>query len=95
MTNCTILDEVFNIVKDRKKNPVEGSYVCSLYNKGEDKILEKIGEETVEIILAAKGSDRHNLVWESADLIFHLMVLLSQKGHDIQEVYQEMEKRRH
>ena len=89
-----ILDEVFEVVKDRKKNPKKDSYVCSLFNKGEDKILEKVGEEAVELILASKGDKREEIIYESADLIFHVLVLLGYKGVELEEVYEELRRRR-
>ncbi len=89
-----ILDEVFEVIKDRKKNPKEKSYVCSLFNKGEDKILQKVGEEAVELILASKGDKREDIVYEAADLIFHVMVLLGYKDIELEEIYEELKRRR-
>ena len=89
-----ILDEIFEVILDRKKNPKENSYICSLFNKGEDKILEKIGEEATEVILASKKDKKSEIIHECADLIFHMLVLLGYKGIELREVYEELERRR-
>ena len=89
-----ILDEVFEVIKDRKKNPKENSYVCSLFSKGENKILEKIGEEAVELILASKENKKEEIIYETADLIFHVLVLLGYKSIELEEVYEELRRRR-
>jgi phosphoribosyl-ATP pyrophosphohydrolase len=92
--SCSVLDEVFEVIKQRKENPPPESYVASLFAKGEDKILEKVGEEAIEVILASKSGGKGELIYESADLIFHLMVLLAAKGVELSEVYAELERRR-
>lgn len=91
--SCTVLDEVFEVIKQRKVEMPPGSYVASLFEKGEDRILEKVGEEAIEVILASKRG-REELIYESADLIFHLMVLLASKGVELSEVYEELRRRR-
>ena len=70
------LDELYELVKQRKENPIDGSYTDYLFKKGLDKILKKVGEETTEVIVAAKNSDPAELQYETADLLYHLMVLL-------------------
>ncbi len=92
--SCTVLDEVFEVIKQRKAEMPPGSYVASLFEKGEDKILEKVGEEAIEVILASKSGGKGELIYESADLIFHLMVLLAAKGVELEEVYEELRRRR-
>ncbi len=92
--SCTVLDEVFEVIKQRKAEMPPGSYVASLFEKGEDKILEKVGEEAIEVILASKSGGKGELIYESADLIFHLMVLLASKGVELSEVYEELRRRR-
>ena len=92
--SCDVLDEVFEVIKQRKARMPRESYVASLFAEGEDRILEKVGEEAIEVILASKSDGREELVYESADLVFHLMVLLAAKGVDISELYRELERRR-
>lgn len=91
-----VLDEVYSVIKDRKENPKEGSYVTSLYRdpKGLDKVLEKIGEESTEVIIAAKNGREKEIVSESADLIFHLMVMLAAKDIPLDKVREEFTRRR-
>lgn len=91
-----VLDEVYSVIKDRKENPKEGSYVTSLYRdpKGLDKVLEKIGEESTEVIIAAKNGGEKEIVCESADLIFHLMIMLAAKGIPLDKVREEFVRRR-
>lgn len=91
-----VLDEVYSVIKDRRENPKDGSYVTSLYRdpKGLDKVLEKIGEESTEVIIAAKNGGEKEIVSESADLIFHLMVMLAAKGIPLDKVREEFIRRR-
>ncbi len=93
MANNTI-QGLYEVVKDRKQNPQEGSYTCYLFEKGIDKILKKVGEETAETIIAAKNDDREEIKNETCDLIYHLMVMLAQKGIEIDEVLEILEQRR-
>lgn len=90
----SILDEVFSVIEDRKDIPEEGSYVASLFDKGEDSIIEKVGEEAVELIIAAKNSDKPEIISEAADLIFHIMVLICEKGVTMEDIYTELRSRR-
>ncbi len=91
-----VLDEVYSVIVDRKENPKEGSYVTSLYRdpKGLDKVLEKIGEESTEVIIAAKNGREKEIVSESTDLIFHLMIMLAAKGISLDMVREEFVRRR-
>jgi len=91
-----VLDEVYAIIADRKANPREGSYTTSLYNhrKGLDKVLEKIGEESTELIIAAKNGGEEEIVGECADLFFHAMVLLAAKDIPFERIREEFERRR-
>ncbi|HJH32765.1 MAG TPA: phosphoribosyl-ATP diphosphatase [Methanosarcinaceae archaeon] len=94
--DLSILNEIYDIILDRKNNPIEGSYVCSLLNhrKGMDKILEKVGEEAIEVILAAKNRDREEIIYESSDLLFHLLVMLAANDVKLKDIVSELEKRR-
>ena len=75
-----MLEELFRIIEDRKAHPVKGSYTNRLLEAGEDEILKKIGEEAVEVILAAKTQGNQRLVEELADLVYHSLVLLAARG---------------
>jgi phosphoribosyl-ATP pyrophosphohydrolase len=88
-----MLDELFQIIEDRKKQQPSGSYTYQLMAAGENKILRKIGEETLEVIFAAKDEGDQRLVEESADLIYHLWVLLSYKGLNLDQVKEELASR--
>jgi phosphoribosyl-ATP pyrophosphohydrolase len=90
MTNH-IIDELFETIKSRKGANPESSYVASLYSKGTEKIAEKVGEEAIETIIEAIKGDKEKLASESADLLFHLMVLWADQGlepSDIMDVLQ-------
>lgn len=94
--DLSIFNEVYDVIHDRKLNPVEGSYVCSLLNhrKGINKILEKVGEETIETILAVKEKEKGQIVSESSDLIFHLLVMFAALDVSLEDIAEEMKKRR-
>ncbi len=89
-----ILDEIFNVVTDRKINPKEGSYTNYLFDKGIDKICKKVGEESSEVIIAAKNNSPEEIRYEIADLLYHLTVLLVNQGLTWDEVMEELKKRR-
>ena len=88
-----MLDELFQIIEDRKKEQPEGSYTVKLMTAGVNQILRKIGEETLEVIFAAKDEGDQRLVEESADLIYHLWVLLSYQGIGLDQVKAELAAR--
>jgi phosphoribosyl-ATP pyrophosphohydrolase len=88
-----MLDELFEIIEDRKNKQPSGSYTAQLMAAGENKILRKIGEETLEVIFAAKDEGAQRLVEESADLIYHLWVLLSYQGLQLDQVKAELAAR--
>ncbi len=88
-----MLIKLFEIVKDRKINPVEGSYTNKLLNGGYEKVAKKVCEEAVEVIIAASRQGSQRTIEESADLIYHLFVLLVQQGISLTEVEAELEKR--
>ncbi len=89
-----VLDEVYQVVLDRRKNPKEGSYTNYLFDKGIDKILKKVGEETAEVIIGAKNEGSDEIIYEISDLLYHLTVLLVEKESTWESVYKELAKRR-
>ncbi|MDR5659750.1 bifunctional phosphoribosyl-AMP cyclohydrolase/phosphoribosyl-ATP diphosphatase HisIE [Serpentinicella sp. ANB-PHB4] len=91
--DITILEKVYNVIKDRKENPKEGSYTNYLFEKGIDKILKKVGEENAEVIIAAKNPEKEELVYEASDLMYHLFVLLNEREIPLEEIYKELAKR--
>lgn len=90
-----VLDELFATIESRKRDLPEGSYTASLFThkKGENAALEKIGEETTETILAAKDDDTDELVAESADLVYHLLVVLAMNDVDLDDLRSELHDR--
>ncbi|QLG49370.1 phosphoribosyl-ATP diphosphatase [Natrinema halophilum] len=91
-----VLDDLFAVIEDRKKTVPEDSYTASLFTheKGENAVLEKLGEETTELVLAAKDDDREEIAHESADIVYHLLVLLAMKDMDVTDLEAELEARR-
>lgn len=81
------------VIIDRKANPEEGSYTNYLFDKGEDKILKKVGEEAAEVVIAGKNRDKDEIKYEVADLIYHLTVMLVDNGMTWEDIYEEMERR--
>ncbi|AGB40956.1 phosphoribosyl-ATP pyrophosphohydrolase [Halobacteroides halobius DSM 5150] len=92
--DAEILDELYQVIKDRKENPKPDSYTSSLYEKGENAFLKKVGEEATEVVMAAKDSDQGELIYESADLIYHLLVALVYYDVEIEEILKELKERR-
>ena len=88
-----ILRQLAEVLEQRKQAAPDSSYVASLYAKGLDTILKKIGEEATETVIAAKGGDAEQLVYEMADLWFHSLVLLAQQGLGPDQVLKELERR--
>lgn len=93
ISSSSVLDAVYRVILDRKSNPPEKSYVSSLFTKGTDTILKKIGEEASELIISGKGGKREEIVYEMADLWFHSLVLLGQLDIRPEEVYSELKRR--
>lgn len=93
-TDASVLGELFNVIEDRKQNPVEGSYTNKLFVGGLDRILKKVGEEAGEVIIAAKNEDKAEIAYEAADLMYHLFVTLAQQGMTPADIYDELKKRR-
>jgi phosphoribosyl-ATP pyrophosphohydrolase/phosphoribosyl-AMP cyclohydrolase len=88
-----VLDSVFSVINDRKINPREGSYTNYLFDKGLDKILKKVGEESTEMVIAAKNENSNELIYEMADFLYHMMVLMSEKGIGWEEITDELARR--
>ncbi|MFW5648985.1 MAG: bifunctional phosphoribosyl-AMP cyclohydrolase/phosphoribosyl-ATP diphosphatase HisIE [Candidatus Alkaliphilus sp. MAG34] len=88
-----IIERLYAIITDRKENPKENSYTNYLFDEGLDKILKKIGEESAEVIIAAKNPDRNELIYETGDLLYHLLVLLKEKNVVPEEVFAELSSR--
>jgi phosphoribosyl-ATP pyrophosphohydrolase len=94
MTNeDDILQAVYQVILDRKANSTDTSYTASLMRGGIDKILKKVGEEATEVVIAAKGGLHDEIVYETADLVFHLLVLLGHQNIPPEDVYKELRRR--
>lgn len=91
--NDQVLMDLYQVVLDRKSNPSENSYTCYLFEKGLDKILKKVGEESAETIIAAKNDVPADTVGEICDLIYHLLVMMAEKGIPLEDVLSELENR--
>ncbi|MDO4534307.1 MAG: phosphoribosyl-ATP diphosphatase [Clostridium perfringens] len=91
--NNSIIENLYKIILDRKENPIENSYTNYLFSKGIDKILKKVGEESTEVIIAAKGSSKEERINEICDLTYHLLVLMAQLNIDVKDVKDELIKR--
>ena len=89
----SMLDELFAIVEERKRNPREGSYTTELLRGDADQILKKVGEEAMEVVLAAKGQGDARLIEELADLFYHCLVLLAARGLTLGDVDGELRRR--
>ncbi|ELY83350.1 phosphoribosyl-ATP diphosphatase [Natrinema pallidum] len=91
-----VLEELFAVIEDRKERLPEDSYTASLltHEKGENEVLEKLGEETTELVLAAKDDDHEEIAHESADIVYHLLVLLAMKDMELSALEAELEARR-
>lgn len=88
-----VFEEVFNVIKDRKVHPKEGSYTNYLFDKGIDKILKKLGEEATEIVIAAKNPNANEIKYEISDFLYHMMVLMAEKGVTWEEITTELANR--
>ncbi|MDD2801522.1 MAG: phosphoribosyl-ATP diphosphatase [Methylococcales bacterium] len=88
-----VLLQLAQILEQRKLESADKSYVASLYGKGLDTILKKVGEEATETVIAAKGGDKHQLVYEMADLWFHCLVLLADQDLGPDDILQELQRR--
>ncbi len=88
-----VFEDVFSVIRDRREHPKEGSYTNYLFDKGLDKILKKIGEEATEIVIAAKNPDPEEVRYEIADFLYHMMVLMAEKGIGWEEITDELANR--
>jgi phosphoribosyl-ATP pyrophosphohydrolase/phosphoribosyl-AMP cyclohydrolase len=91
--DAKMLERLFEIIKERIRNPSEKSYVSHLTTKGIDAVLQKIGEEAVEFILAVKSDDRKEVTLEAADLIFHILVSFALEGYSLNDIFEELDRR--
>jgi phosphoribosyl-ATP pyrophosphohydrolase len=91
-----VLDELFAVIEDRRESLPDDSYTASLFTheKGQDAVLEKLGEETTELLLAAKDGDRDGVAHESADIVYHLLVLLAMNDMELADLRRELRDRR-
>lgn len=87
------LRELWEVILDRKAHPRPGSYTASLFRKGENEILKKVGEEAVEVIVAARGEGNERVISEVADLVYHTLVLLAARGLTWEQVEAELRRR--
>lgn len=90
----SIVHEITDEIKNRHANPVEGSYTSYLFREGLDKILKKVGEETTEVVIGAKNRDKAEVTSELADLTYHSLVLMEELGVSVEDVKNELRKRR-
>jgi len=88
-----ILQRILEVIQDRKSHPKEGSYTCKLFSAGQEKILKKIGEEATEVIIASMEDDRSQVIYEVADLLYHVLVLLGFHDIPLIAIYDELQKR--
>lgn len=88
-----IFEDVYGVIMDRKEHPKEGSYTNYLFDKGLDKILKKVGEECTELVIAAKNPEPQEIIYEESDLLYHVMVLMAEKGVTWNDITRELAKR--
>ncbi|MBU1143116.1 MAG: bifunctional phosphoribosyl-AMP cyclohydrolase/phosphoribosyl-ATP diphosphatase HisIE [Firmicutes bacterium] len=88
-----LLEELYATIAERKKNPIEGSYTNYLFNKGLDKILKKVGEETAEVIIASKNKSSSEMIYEISDLVYHTLVLMVNEGIELKSIEEELKGR--
>lgn len=94
-TDLSVLNRIYDIIAERSRTQPEGSYVCALLNdpKGINKILEKVGEETTETVIAVKDGNKNEIIYETSDLFFHLLVMLFECGVTPDEIAAELTRR--
>lgn len=91
--NKDIIDTLYGVIAERKENPKEGAYTTYLFNEGIDKILKKVGEESSEVIIGAKNSSKEEVIYETSDLVYHMLVLLAEMEITPNEIKDELKKR--
>jgi len=89
-----MIDELYKVIVSRKKNSPKNSYVGSLFQSGTDRIIQKVGEEAVEVVIAAKNKKKDEIISEVADLLFHVLILLAAFEITPKEIFSELQKRR-
>lgn len=92
-SNILFLDYLYKLVKQRKIDLPENSYTTHLFKRGADRIIQKVGEEAVETVIAAKNRDKNEIVNEASDLVFHLMVMLAEQNIEFSEIVSNLQKR--
>ncbi len=93
ISNLEFIEELATIIKDRKENPDTKSYTSDLFNRGLNKVAQKVGEEAVELIIEAKDNDKDLFMGEAADLLYHYLILLEAKEYKLEEVIEVLQKR--
>lgn len=93
-SSLSVLKDVYDVIADRKAHPKEGSYTNYLFEKGIDKQLKKVGEESAEVIIASKNPDVSELRYEASDLLYHLMVVMVERGLTWEDLTKELEGRK-
>ena len=91
--NNQFLNKLFELIKDRKAKMPEGSYTTKLFNQGSNRIIQKVGEEAIETVIAAKNRDKNEIVNEVSDLVYHLFVMLAEQEIEFEEIVKNLEKR--
>ena len=87
------LEELYEIIKKKRISKSKSSYIVSLIDTGLDRMIQKVGEEAVEVVIAVKNSDKTRMVSETADLLFHLLILLESSGITLNDIYKELHSR--
>ncbi|MDJ0554610.1 MAG: bifunctional phosphoribosyl-AMP cyclohydrolase/phosphoribosyl-ATP diphosphatase HisIE [Microcoleaceae cyanobacterium MO_207.B10] len=89
-----MLSQLFEVIRDRRDHPEEGSYTCKLFAGGDNKILKKIGEESAEVVMACKDDEKEAIASEVADLFYHTLVAMAHHHVDLRDVYRKLDERR-
>lgn len=93
ISNNELLKRLYELIEDRKNNPKEGSYTNYLFDKGLDKILKKVGEESAEVIIGAKNENKNEMIYEISDLVYHVLVLMVNSNIKIEDIKDELQGR--